>query len=193
MDDRAEILNVTLEDRMKSWATRVLEACGGQCSNCGSTHRLKVRMIVPKDAGGQEVVSNGTLLCRTCELAREINTKRPQPASGEHSRPINFFVSHGLHEKLQNGLASDNGFRSVSALVRYLMAKFVTDSDEFDDLSMYQDSGSDVKVNVWVGRDIYARFKAITDKNGTTVTDTLKGLIRMYEAEARRIVGRTRA
>lgn len=190
MDDRVETLRVTPEDRQESWATRVSIACGNKCSNCGSDHRLKVRMIVPEEAGGERVVSNGTLLCRTCELAREISLKIPQPASGEHTRPINFFVSQELHGKLQNGLATDYGFRSVSALIRFLMSKFVRDSDEFDDLAMYQDGGSDVKVNVWVGRDVYASFKALTDKQGVTVTETLKGLIRMYESEARRIVGR---
>lgn len=193
MDDRAEILKATADDRKEAWATRVIDACGGKCSNCGSTERLKVRMIVPEESGGQRVVSNGTLLCRTCELAREISMKVPQPASGERTRPINFFVSHELHRKLKNGLATDYGFRSVSSLVRFLMAKYVTEADQFDDLGMFQDSGSDVKVNVWVGRDIYDCFKAITDRNGTTVTDTLRGLIRMYEAEARRIVGRTQA
>jgi len=193
MDDRAEILKATAADREEAWATRVHDACGGHCSNCGSTERLKVGMIVPKESGGREVVSNGTLLCRTCELAREISLKVPQPASGEHTRPINFFVSQELHAKLQNGLATDYGFRSVSALVRFLMAKFVGDADQFDDLGLYQDGGSDVKVNVWVGRDVYASFKAITDRNGMTVTETLKGLIRMYESEARSIVGRTRA
>lgn len=193
MDDGTEILKATPEDRQESWATRVFDACNGKCSNCGSEHRLKVRMIVPESSGGQRVVSNGTLLCRTCELAREISLKVPQPASGERTRPINFFVSQELHRKLQNGLATKYGFRSVSALVRFLMAKFVAESDDFDDIDMYQDGGSDVKVNVWVGRDVYANFKAITDRNGTTVTETLKGLIRMYEAETQRIVGRTRA
>jgi len=192
MDDRAEILKATTDDRKDAWTTRVFDACGGKCSNCGSKDRLKVRMIVPEASGGKRVVSNGTLLCRTCELAREINLKKPQPASGERTRPINFFVSQELHTKLQNGLATDYGFRSVSALVRFLMSKFVAGADEFDDLSLYQTGGSDVKVNVWVGRDVYARFKAITDRNGTTVTDTLKGLICMYEAEAHRIAGRTR-
>jgi len=185
-----EVLKSTPKDRQETWATRVWEACGGRCSNCGSTERLEVRMIVPKESGGQEVVSNGTLLCRTCELARELSHK---PAvSGERTRPINFFVSKTLHEKLKNGLASDYGFKSVSALVRFLMTKFVTHPSRFDDLAMYQESGSDVKVNVWVDREMYDRFKAITDRDGVTVTDTLKGLIRMYESEAKRIVGRTR-
>ena len=40
MDDRAEILKATRADRQKAWATRVFEACGGKCSNCGSTERL---------------------------------------------------------------------------------------------------------------------------------------------------------
>lgn len=191
MDERTEILKATPEDRMEAWASRVADACGRKCSNCGSEDRLKVRMIVPEESGGKRVVGNGTLLCRTCELARVISMKVPQPASGERTRPINFFVSQELHGKLQNGLATDYGFRSVSALVRFLMSKFVADTDEFDDLGMYQDGGSDVKVNVWVGRDMYDCFKAITDRQGATVTETLKGLIRMYESEARRIVGRT--
>ena len=134
------------------WATNVFEACRGRCSNCGSDDRLRVEMIVPEAAGGRKLVSNGTLLCRTCTLAREIGERRPYPASGEHTRPINFFVSRGLHNKLGNGLATDNGFRSVSSLVRFLMTRFVGDPDRFDDLEMFQDPGSDVKINVWRGR-----------------------------------------
>lgn len=192
MNERVERLEVTAEDRRDSWVTRVYESCGGRCSNCGEKERLKVRMIVPEESGGRKTVGNGTLLCRTCELAREISLRVPQPASGERTRPINFFVSSDLHGKLQNGLATSYGFRSVSALVRFLIAKYVGDPNEFDDLEMYQDGGSDVKVNVWVGRDMYENFKAITDRQGATVTDTLKGLIRMYETETRRIVGRTK-
>lgn len=190
MEVQTEVLSATAEQRQEAWATRVWDACGGKCSNCGSKDRLKVEMIVPSDAGGQEVVSNGTLLCRTCELAREISARTSFPASGERTRPINFFVSQDLHSKLKNGLGENYGFRSVSALVRFLMAQFVADADRFDDLTLYQDGGSDVKINVWVDREMYDTFKAITDRNGMTVTDTLKGLIRMYEAETRRLAGR---
>jgi len=194
MDGRqTEVIGTTLEGREESWATQVADACKNKCSNCGSDHRLKPVMIVPEEAGGQKIVSNGTLLCRTCELAKDIGARHPSPASGEHTRPINFFVSRGLHAKLKNGLASKYGFRSVSALVRFLMSRYVADSERFDDVSMYQDSGSDVKVNVWVGRDLYGNFKAVVDRQGVTVTDTLKGLIRMYESEAGRIAGRTEA
>ena len=191
--DEKEVLNVTPQHRQKSWSVRVWDACGGKCSNCGSKDNLKVRMIVPKDAGGKEVVSNGTLLCRTCEFAREISQRVPQPASGEHTRPINFFVSRNLHKKLKNGLAERHGFRSVSALIRYLMSKYVTDTGQFKDLRMYQEpGGSEVKVNVWVGRDMYDRFKALADSQGVTVTETLRSLIRMYETESLRIVGRAK-
>jgi hypothetical protein len=141
------------------------------------------------EAGGQKVVGNGILLCRTCELARDIVSRSPSPASGEHTRPINFWVSQELHRKLKNGLSSKYGFKSVSSLVRFLMSKYVTDADHFSDVSLYQDSGSDVKVNVWVGRDMYETFKELAVRRGMTVTDTLKGLIQMYEVESDRILG----
>jgi|WetSurMetagenome_2_1015567.scaffolds.fasta_scaffold19125_3 hypothetical protein len=179
-----------IQGSQERWATQVFEACRGRCSNCGSDDRLRVEMIVPETAGGRKLVSNGTLLCRTCTLAREIGERRPYPASGEHTRPINFFVSRGLHNKLGNGLATDNGFRSVSSLVRFLMTRFVGDPDRFDDLEMFQDPGSDVKINVWVDRDIYDRFKAIADRMGMTVTDALKGLIKLYEVQTESVMQR---
>ena len=187
MTGKDEVSDVAAGGREEAWATRVWDACGGRCSNCGATDRLKARKIVPEEAGGREVVSNGMLLCRACELAQEIEMTRPQLASGERTRPINFFVGKGLYDRMKGGLTKDRGFRSVSALIRYLMGKFVLDPDRFDDLELYQEGGADVKVNVWVDRDIYGNFKALANRNGMTVTDTLKGLIRMYERESQRV------
>lgn len=166
----------------ETWHTKVWKACRGRCSGCGSRDRLKVYLVVPEEAGGRKTVSNSVLLCRPCEIAKEIARRSPTPASGSETRPINFWVSRRLHQGLSNGIRKDHGFRSIAALVRFLMMKYVQDAGRYDDLEQWQDEGADVKVNVWISREMYQTFKAITDSKGVTVTDTLKGLIKMYEA-----------
>jgi hypothetical protein len=158
---------------------------GGKCeSGCGSTDRLKIVMHVPD----RFVPANAIVFCRTCELAAELAHRDAGPASGVETRPINFWVSKKLHARLTNGLSKKYGFKSIASLVRYLMSKYVLDSDRFDDVAQWQDAGSDVKVNVWVPRDTYEVFQTLAEKNGLTVTDALKGLIRMYESEVRTVV-----
>jgi len=166
------------------WATLVWEAHRGKCSNCGSDDRVRAELIIPEAAGGRKLVSNGTLLCRTCSMARVIVDRHPHPVSGDRTRPINFFVSRPLYDKLRNGLLQSSGCRSVSSLLRDLMTCFMVNPDRYDDLELYQDPGSDVKVNVWVDRDLYDRFREIVDRRGMTVTDTLKGMIKLYEVQA---------
>jgi hypothetical protein len=165
----------------------VWDRARGRCSNCGGEDRLRVRMIVPEEAGGQLVESNGALLCRPCELAADT----ARPGRPDDKRPINFWVSQGLYATLQNGVKSRHGFTSMASLVRFLMAKYVEDEARFDDLEQYQDApGADVKVNVWVEADRYATFKALVDKRGLSVTDAIKALIKMYEDQADKLVRR---
>lgn len=190
MVDEIERLVGTEEGSRRAWKREVLRRAKNRCANCGSRDRVKVQMLVPKDAGGEYVASNGFVLCRTCELAKVIGSQELVPLSGGHTRPVNFFVSSGLHARLSNGLVTNFGFKSVSALVRYLIDRYVDDPDRYEDVSLYQDGGSDVKINVWVDRDRYARFKELANGRKMTVTDTLKGLIRMHEVEARRVRGR---
>ena len=187
MTDDTEVIEGRLPE--ETWVTQTFEHYRHRCSNCGGEDRLKAKLTVPVEAGGQQSVSNAFLICRPCEMASEIVKRSSSPASGSTTRPINFWVSRSLHANITNGLSDKYGFRSVSALVRYLMSKYVTDSDRFDDVAQFQDDGSDVKVNVWVPRDTYETFKSLVDKNGLTVTSALKGLIRMYEVEVDRVVG----
>lgn len=177
-----EKLKASREERL-IWEREVLTRCRSKCVNCGGPDNLRVRMIVPPEAGGQLVESNGTVLCRTCEMAQETFAKRATRA--ENRRPINFWVSRRLYNRLQNGLKAKNGFESMGALIRYLMAKYIGDPERFADLQQYQEEASpDVKVNAWVGGDEYGTFKVLVDRNGMTVTDTIKALIVMYENEA---------
>jgi hypothetical protein len=172
---------MTWKQKYALWVQKILERCQGKCSNCGGEHKVRVRMVVPREAGGKLSLENGRVLCRACEMAAEVVAKT---GNGEAKRPVNFWVSRRLFKKIK----ALNGFTSNGALVRYLMQKYVMDADRFDDLESWQDTGCDVKVNVWVDNDIYETFKAIVGKRGSTVTDALKSLIRMYEDEAEPLV-----
>ena len=163
---------------------KVWTRAAGHCESCGNPDRLKIVMYVPD----RFVETNAIVLCRTCELSAELAHRDNGPASGADTRPINFWVSSKLHARLTNGLSKKYGFKSIASLVRYLMTKYVSDAPRFDDVAQWQDSGTDVKVNVWVPRDTYESFKTIADKNGLTVTDALKGLIRMYEQEVQAVI-----
>lgn len=186
VEDGIEILSGELSD-VQSWEKAVWQTHRSRCSNCGAGERLRVKAIVPIEAGGQLVPSNGALLCRSCEMASDSYSKS---SKGENQRLVNFWVSRPLFERLKTGLERHNGFTSMGSLVRYLMAKYVEDESRFDDLELYQDEGADVKVNVWVDRDRYNTFKALLDKRGMTVTDAIKSLIRAYEEGAEPLIER---
>lgn len=190
-DEPVAVVDIDVEkikgDPKKSWEEKVRERCRDKCSNCGGTDRLKVGMIVPVEAGGQYVESNGCLVCRACEMASEA-VRNQGPDSDR--RPLNFWVSRRFYDSIQHNLATKNGFRSMGSLVRYLMSTYVGDESRFDDLTNYQDSGANVKINVWVSRETYAVFKGMLDKRGVTVTDAVKALVMMYEDEAAPVVRR---
>lgn len=160
------------------WSMAVRALTRDLCANCGGADHLRVRMLVPEDAGGQLIPTNGTLLCRTCDMA--FDTAKSGKSSEKSA--INFWVSKELNSRLSNGLKTRNGFSSMGEMIRYLIGCYVQDPDRFDDLDNYQDSRvADVKLNVWVDQDRYDSFKVLAAQKGRTVTETLKGLIRMYE------------
>ena len=145
------------EDEPDRWRNEVWQRSRGKCVNCGSEDKLRIRMIVPDAAGGKKVVENGVLLCRPCSMASDTAS----PHRSAPRRPVNFWVSRELHNRLTNGLKTRNGFTSMGAMVRYLMQKYVVDSGLFDDLYQYQDSRqAEVKINVWVDSDQYGTFKS---------------------------------
>lgn len=159
-----------------AWRNRVMERSRNVCGNCGGDVRLQVHFVVPIEAGGSYVDTNGYVLCRGCEMAREAANKR----SDSERRPINFWVSHHLYSLLDRLTQPGNRFTSMGGLIRYLISFYCTSPTRFDDLPNYQDRGTDSKVNAWVAHDAYTAFKAMVDARGMTVTDALKGLILLY-------------
>jgi hypothetical protein len=160
----------------------IWEKYKNHCGNCGGEHKLRVKLVVPVEAGGREIESNAMLICRACEMASD--TAIPLPGETGARRIINFWVSRRLHDRMTNGMATSRGLKSMSQLVRYLMSSYVTDVARFDDLERYQDgTSSDVKVNVWVPMDQYETFKRLANNRGLSVTDAVKSLIQMFDEE----------
>lgn len=177
LSDNTELIKAEDDSEDKRWERAVFERCRNRCANCGSEDRLRIRMVVPEAAGGKRTPSNGVLLCRTCEMSSESHSKASQE---EERRLVNFWVSRGLFDRLERELKTHKGFCSMGAAVRYLIAKYIEDDLRFDDLELYQDEGSDTKINVWVDKDKYNVFKVLLDKKGLTITSAIKSLIGMY-------------
>ena len=153
-----------------------------RCGNCGSDHKLRVKLVVPLEAGGHEIESNAILICRACEMASDTST--PLPGTSGERRIINFWVSRATHTRMSNGMATSRGLRSSSALVRYLIASYVADTKRFDDLDRFQDTGtSDIKINVWVAKDQYESFKVLVAEKGLSVTEAVRSLIGLFDSE----------
>jgi hypothetical protein len=177
-NEKKEFIEGPSVDSEPAWERTVWQRYRSKCANCGTPNHLRVRLVVPAEAGGQQTESNGVLLCRSCEMASEAALRG---TTGSEQRLVNFWVSRRLFDRIQLGLKTYNAFNSMGALVRYLISKYIDDDAQFEDLNLFQDEGADVKLNVWVERDAYNVFKVLLDKRGMTVTDALKSLIVLYE------------
>ena len=58
-----------------------------------------------------------------------------------------------------------------------MISSFITQPELYEDLSNWQDGGSDVKVNGWVDGAQYEVFKVMCRDRGLSYTDALKGLL----------------
>lgn len=164
----------------KLWRESVWERCRGQCSNCGSSENLRVKMLVPIAAGGVLIDSNGTLICRTCELAADAIAVGKDTSD---TRLINFWMSTALHSRLRLMVGEGKDFPSLGALIRFMMAQFVRAPEIYQDLELYQDRECDVRVNVWVENRLYTLFRQKASASGDTVTSTIKSLLMAFEVE----------
>lgn len=162
--------------------TDILEQRKYKCGNCGTDHKVRVKLVVPREAGGQLVETNAVVVCRACEMTAD--TAAILPGSEGARRIINFWVSRRLYDRMNTSTSSSRGLRSLSQFVRYLISSFVADEARFDDLDRYQDTDDpDVKVNVWVPIVDYEAFKKLVNERGLSVTDAVKSLIQMFDAE----------
>jgi hypothetical protein len=169
----------------REWERAVIAHHKGKCANCGSPDRVKAKMIVPEEVGGKLVLSNGTALCRTCDMRGDAFRNRKNPNA---KRPVNLWISRRLYDNIQKSIGPNASFSSMGAFVRYVISKYVESPDRFDDLENYQDTGTEVKINCWVEGDLYQTFKSRVDDRGSTVTDVVKALVQMFECNAEPLV-----
>lgn len=162
------------------WRDAVWDRFDHKCSNCGSTHRLRLRMIVPLNAGGRYVVDNGIIHCRTCEMA----SNAVSSVHGSDKRPINFWVSSFVFQELEDQVEVSG--KSKAAIVRYLIQEYVQDPSRFDDLEKILEGRTktnDVKICGWVERAPYEMFQSLVKERGLSVTDALCALIQVRKKE----------
>lgn len=176
---------MTLEESLENkrnndilqWKKQVLERDASTCINCGQTHKVAACFIIPPEAGGRLVVSNGATICRDCRISAE--GARVLPVRIEQKTPINFFISKNLHSNIENALEKTEKFGSLSSLVRRMISSFITEPELYEDLSLWQDDGSDVKINGWVDGNQYEVFKRMCQEKNISYTDAMKALLLM--------------
>lgn len=163
------------------WENQTLRRFRHCCANCGGSDHVAAKFIVPLEVGGQMTESNTTALCRACDMAAEW-TRLPEDKAGR--RCVTVWLSESMYRLIQNRIElGDARFSSMSSLVRFLIDRFVESPDRFDDLELYQDEGSDVKVNLWISVSMFEAFRATMLELGMTITDGIKALVKMYEVE----------
>lgn len=116
------------------------------------------------------------LLCRSCEYALKMTRKKPQ----DFSRAVGIHISRDLHKRLTEHPTLAAKKMSMSSLVQMLIDSYLDNIDNYSDLEMYQDSGADVRVNLWISDNTFHRLKRVVRDLKGTVTGTVKSLVMMY-------------
>lgn len=174
-EDKSTVNNCASD--VSGWKNDVLARDGGACCNCGSKLKVAACFIVPPEVGGKVKPSNGVTLCRECRISAE--SARVLPQRIDNKTPINFLISKRLHESVDSYVHNGSNFGSISALVRRMISSFITEAELYEDMSQWQDNGSEVKVNGWVDGTQYDVFKRMCQERGISYTDALKSLLLM--------------
>lgn len=160
---------------LDEWKTKVIARDGGECVNCGINQKVTACFIVPPEVGGKLRTSNGVSVCRECRIAAE--SARVLPTRIDNKTPINFLISRKLQETVSDYAHNGSNFGSVSGVVRQMINAFISSPEMFEDLALWQDPGSDVKINGWVDGSQYETFKRMCQDRGMSYTDALKSLL----------------
>lgn len=153
----------------------VLERDENQCVNCTNTEKIAACFVIPPEAGGKLRTKNGVSLCRECRIAAE--GARVLPTRIDNKTPINFLISRKLREVVEDYVKNRSNFGDISKLVRQMIHSFVSNPEQFEDIALWQDEGSDIKINGWVDGQQYEMFRRMCKDRGVSYTDALKSLL----------------
>lgn len=136
------------------------------CCNCGSKDRVRPFLIVPKEQGGKEVSSNVALICRRCDMVR----KTEAGYETEDKLFVGLTVSKPIGEWVINR-------GKVGDAVRDVIHKFLEATEVYDDLTLYQAEEESIRLNVWLDKEEYAKFKNKVDGINLKIKDVMTGLL----------------
>jgi hypothetical protein len=162
---------------LEEWKQKVIERDKGECVNCTNVGKVTACFIIPPEVGGKLRTQNGVTVCRDCRIAAE--GARVLPTRIDNKTPINFLISAKLHKVVMDYASNGSNYGSVSSVVRGMMNSFIASPELFEDMALWQDIGSDVKVNGWVDGNQYELFKNMCNDRGISYTDALKSLLLM--------------
>lgn len=163
------------------WRDEFLKKNKHKCQNCGSTESLVVYRLVSIKNGGYPNDSNGTVLCRKCELSKIESTHTPK------NKAVCFWVPASLFKDVRDVVDGDDGPKSFSGVVASMVKEYLKDPSAYEDLYLYSNNARDVKVSVRMEGPLYEKFNKALSFNselqghgGATVTDSLCGLLYLF-------------
>lgn len=161
--------------KLIAWKKAVLARDANSCVNCLRKTNIAVSYVIPPEAGGELRVSNGVSICRQCRVAAE-SVKTPA-SKIDNKTPLNFLISRKLYNQVKD--YCDDKSISISALIRQMISLFIKYPEQFEDLELFQDPGSEIKVNAWCDGDEFSTMKKMCQDKNVTLTNTLKSLLLM--------------
>ena len=164
------------QELLLKWKREVLARDNNTCVNCDRARHTAACFIVPPEVGGRIRPSNGVTVCRDCRILAEGSRVLPQRI--DNKTAINFLISPMLHKSVEE-YAGKSNFGNISSLVRHMISAFITSPELFDDISLYQDDGSSIKINGWVDGNSYDVFKRMCGERNISFTDCFKALLMM--------------
>jgi hypothetical protein len=168
-------------EKIVAWKKDVLAVSNSKCVNCERKSNVGVFFIVPPEAGGRIRTPNGVALCRDCRIA--VENHRVLPGKISNKTPVNFLISRSLHDRTVEFVQKPGGVGTVSCLIRNMISTFISSPEQFEDIAMFQDNGSEIKINIWATGDDFSKLRSMCQEREMSITNVLKALLLMGIAD----------
>lgn len=156
------------------WQRAVLKRDDHACAVCKGDEAVQVYYLTPKSLGGRTTLENGVTLCLPCRMNN--SSRAGQAATAEFLKVRwNVPLSHEFIKDLN--LISIAVGRSVSDIVRGVMAEAVF-TGKWDAINAVPTNGSPPeRTNVWVAKPVFEKFGAWCKKRDMTASTAIRSLL----------------